>query len=69
MSKTIIKVEGMSCEHCVKAITNAVGAVEGVSGVSVDLAAGTVAVDYDPEEAPVDKLKFEIEDQGYDVVE
>ena len=69
MSKTIIKVEGMSCEHCVKAVTNAVGALEGVSGVSVDLAAQTVAVDHDPEKAPLEKLKFEIEDQGYDVVE
>ena len=38
MEKTIIKVEGMSCEHCVKAVTNAVNSVTGIGSVSVDLA-------------------------------
>jgi len=68
MAKTVINVDGMSCEHCVKAITSAVGAVPGVSGVSVDLDGKTVTVEHDPEKAPIDKIKFEIEDQGYDIV-
>lgn len=69
MATTILKVEGMSCQHCVKAVTGAVREVDGVSNVSVDLEAKTVTVDHDPDKAPVDKIKFEIEDQGYDVVE
>lgn len=69
MATTILKVEGMSCQHCVKAVTCAVGEVDGVSNVSVDLEAKTVTVDHDPDKAPIDKIKFEIEDQGYDVVE
>jgi copper chaperone len=69
MATTILKVEGMSCQHCVKAVTGAVGELEGVSGVSVDLEAKTVTVDHDPEKAPIEKIKFEIADQGYDVVE
>lgn len=69
MEKTVINVDGMACEHCVKAITKAVGAVSGVSGVSVNLEAKTVTVEHDPDRAPLDKIKFEIEDQGYDVVE
>ncbi|MEY8353599.1 copper ion binding protein [Lachnospiraceae bacterium 54-53] len=68
MAKTVINVDGMSCEHCVKAIKTAVGAVPGVSGVSVDLEGKTVTVEHDPDQAPLEKLKFEIEDQGYDVV-
>lgn len=40
-----------------------------MSNVSVDLEAKTVTVDHDPDKAPIDKIKFEIEDQGYDVVE
>ncbi len=68
MAKSVINVDGMACEHCVKAITNAVGALSGVSGVSVDLAAKTVTVDHDPEQASVDKIKAEIEDQGYDII-
>ncbi len=38
------EVQGMSCEHCVNAVTNEIGGVAGVTGVTVDLAAGTVRV-------------------------
>lgn len=69
MTKTVINVDGMACEHCVNAITKAVGAVAGVNSVAVDLGAKTVTVDHDLALAPVEKLKEEIEDQGYDVVE
>jgi copper chaperone len=68
MSKSILNVDGMSCEHCVKAITKAVGGLSGVENVAVDLEAKTVTVTHDPEAAPLDKIKFEIEDQGYDVI-
>lgn len=68
MTKTVINVEGMACEHCVNAITKAVSALSGVEKVAVDLDAKTVTVDHDPEKAPVQKIKDEIEDQGYDVV-
>ncbi|GLC81571.1 copper ion binding protein [Lacrimispora brassicae] len=69
MAKTVIKVDGMACEHCVKAITNAVGALSGISGVSVDLEGKTVTVDHDPDQASAQTIKSEIEDQGYDVIE
>lgn len=68
MEKTVLKVEGMSCEHCVKAVTNAVSALPGVSGVSVDLAGKTVTVEHDPAQSPPEKIRLEIEDQGYEVV-
>jgi copper chaperone len=68
MSKTILTVEGMSCEHCVKAVTGAVSALPGIESVAVDLDAGLVTVVHDPDQSPLDKIKFEIEEQGYDVV-
>ena len=68
MEKTIIKVEGMSCEHCVKAVTNAVNSVTGIGSVSVDLAAKTVTVEYDAAKTSLESIKTEIEDQGYDVI-
>ncbi|MEL7610157.1 MAG: copper chaperone CopZ [Bacillota bacterium] len=68
MEKAILNVNGMSCEHCVRAVTKAVGALPGVDGVSVDLKAKTVAVEYDPQKSALDAIKFAIEDQGYDVV-
>ena len=68
MEKTIIKVEGMSCEHCVKAVTNAVNSVTGIGSVSVDLDAKTVTVEYDAAKTSLESIKTEIEDQGYDVI-
>ena len=68
MATTVLHVEGMSCEHCVKAVTKAVTALGGVSGVQVDLQNKTVAVEYDPEAATLAQMKEAIEEQGYDVV-
>jgi copper chaperone len=60
----ILKVQGMSCGHCVASITTAVTALPGVTGVDVDLAAGAVRVDGTPDAAAVTAA---IEDAGYDV--
>jgi copper chaperone len=68
MEKTVLRVDGMSCEHCVKAITKAVGALPGIDNVAVSLEANTVTVAYDPSQSPLDTIKAEIEDQGYDIV-
>jgi copper chaperone len=68
MEKTVLNVDGMSCEHCVNAVTKAVGALPGVKSVSVDLAEKTVAVEHDPAASTVGQIKLEIEDQGYDVI-
>ncbi|MGH3918858.1 MAG: heavy-metal-associated domain-containing protein [Pseudonocardiaceae bacterium] len=40
-------VTGMVCQHCVSAVTEEVGAIEGVSGVQVDLATGRLSVTSD----------------------
>jgi copper chaperone len=68
MEKTVINVDGMSCEHCVNAITKAVKALPGIAKVAVDLAAKGVMVEYDSSKTALDKIKSEIEEQGYDVL-
>jgi copper chaperone len=68
MKNITLNVEGMSCSHCVNAVTNAVTALAGVSGVNVDLAAKTVTVDFDEAEVSLDSIKEAIEDEGYDVL-
>ncbi len=40
-----ITVKGMSCGHCVAAITKALGSLPGVSNIKVDLASGRVSYD------------------------
>ncbi|MFV2047884.1 copper chaperone CopZ [Metabacillus sp. YM-086] len=68
METVTIKVEGMSCQHCINSIEGSVGKLEGVSTVKVDLDRGTVNIDFDPEKVTKDKMKDAIEDQGYDVL-
>jgi copper chaperone CopZ len=59
-----LNVDGMSCGHCVSAITAAVEPLPGVAGVTVDLDNGTVTVSGAPDEEAVVAA---IEDCGYDV--
>ncbi|MHA6261391.1 copper chaperone CopZ [Sporosarcina sp. CAU 1771] len=65
--KEIIKVEGMSCNHCVNAIETSVGEITGVSTVKVDLGKKEVAVEFE-NVTSLDQIKETIEDQGFDVV-
>jgi copper chaperone len=58
-------VEGMSCQHCVSAVTNAIHEHDTAARVQVDLAAGKVTVD---SVASVETLKDAIDDAGYTVV-
>jgi copper chaperone CopZ len=48
MTERVFSVEGMSCDHCVHAITAEVSKVPGVTGVMVDLATRTVTVSGQP---------------------
>ena len=67
MEKAVIKVGGISCEHCVRAITTAVGALGGIGSVCVDIKVGVVTVEYDPSQSPLDKIKAAIAEQGYEM--
>ena len=43
--KKAVKIEGMTCGHCVASVTSALEAVEGVAQVSVDLEKKTATVE------------------------
>ena len=68
MEKISLKVEGMSCEHCVKAVTGAVSGVAGTADVSVDLKGGTVSFSYDPAKSPLEAIKAAITEEDFTVV-
>lgn len=59
-----LTVRGMSCDHCVAAITKAVSPLPGVADVSVDLQQSLVTV---TGSADRDAVVAAIEDTGYDV--
>ncbi len=56
-------VSGMSCQHCIDAITKEVGAVDGVESVSIDLDTKIVAVVGGESSAII----AAIDDAGFDV--
>jgi copper chaperone len=68
MEKIILNVDGMSCEHCVKAIKSTIGSLAGIASVNVDLDKKSVSVDYDSSRISLDKIKSEIEDLDYKVI-
>ncbi|MBN6050658.1 heavy-metal-associated domain-containing protein [Nonomuraea sp. RK-328] len=41
---SVYSVSGMTCGHCVSSVSAEIGAVDGVSGVAVELSTGTVTV-------------------------
>ncbi len=59
-----IRIEGMSCQHCVMAVTKALSGVAGVRNVKVDLARGEATYE---EERPVDieLLREAVRKAGY----
>ena len=67
MTTTDFTVKGMTCQHCVKAVTEEVGRLDGVQGVAVDLASGRVTVESD---APVDveQVRTAVDEAGFELV-
>jgi copper chaperone len=63
---TTYSVTGMTCEHCVRSVTEEVSEVPGVSGVAVDLAAGRLVVEGDGISA--DAIRAAIDEAGYTLV-
>jgi len=58
------QVQGMSCGHCVNAVTQAVKSVDPRAEVKVDLASGQVEVQSQQDHAAIARA---IEDEGYKV--
>lgn len=64
MSETAYTVEGMTCGHCVSAVTEEISQIAGVRDVQVDLGSGNVTVTSD---APLDReaVAAAVDEAGY----
>lgn len=65
-NETIIKIEGMSCEHCVMSVKKGLSSLDGVENVFVNLETKTARV-YGT--VDIDKIKKTIQELGYTVKE
>lgn len=68
-STAIYRVAGMTCDHCVRAVTAEVAAIPGVRDVEVDLVAGgTSAVRVvSTEPLPADTVRDAVDEAGYEL--
>jgi copper ion binding protein len=66
MTTATYTVVGMTCAHCVSAVSDEVGEIPGVTEVDVDLASGRLIVTSD---APVDDdaVRAAVDEAGYDL--
>ena len=63
-----IKIKGMSCQHCVMAVTKALGALDGIKDVKVDLKGGVATYEEVKSVDPV-AIDAAIKKAGFEVVE
>lgn len=60
---TTLKVDGMTCQHCVMAVKKALESVEGVSAAEVDLDSGSARVQG---QADIQALLAAVREEGYE---
>ena len=70
MSTQLFQVSGMTCGHCVAAVTEEISALPGVSDVRVDLVPGEVSTVTVDAEAILDpaSVRAAVDEAGYELV-
>ena len=67
MSKETLKVGGMSCGHCEKAVENALADI-GVSVVKANSGTNEVYVEFDSASVTLEKIRAEVAETGYELL-
>ena len=63
MEKLNLTIEGMTCEHCVRAVK---GRLEKTDGVKVDdVSVGSATIEFDPKRTSLQEIEDVIADEGY----
>jgi copper ion binding protein len=69
MATTTLKVSGMTCGHCVKAVTEALQNLDGVRSAQVDLGAGRAVVEFEAEKVSPQAMAAAVSEEGYSAEE
>jgi len=67
MRQESLKVEGMTCQHCVQTITEALKNLNGLNTVHVDLDKKEVSVEYDENETSQQEISDKIVEVGFEL--
>lgn len=66
MAKTKIKIGGMSCQHCVKTVTDALTELPGVRRAKVNLRKGEAVVHFDESHVSTTNFREAITEVGFE---
>lgn len=67
IQEVVLSVPDVSCEHCVKAVNGALGALAGVESVSTDIPTKSVHLRYDAGQLSLEQVEATLDDIGYTV--
>ncbi|MGO9013754.1 MAG: heavy-metal-associated domain-containing protein [Dissulfurispiraceae bacterium] len=65
MAETGIKIEGMSCEHCVMRVKRALNGIAGITEANVTV--GSASIKYDESKVKMEDIYSAIEKAGYKI--
>lgn len=66
MERLRLDIDGMTCDHCVRAVRTALEGVDGATVEAVDV--GSATVQYDPARTSPAALADAVSDEGYEAV-
>ena len=61
-----IKIQGMTCQHCVMAVTRALGAIQGIKNLRVELGKGEATFE-NTRNVSAESIRKAVEEAGYKV--
>lgn len=65
MAKATLTTEGMSCNHCVKSLTEGLSPLDGIRHVDVNQEAGQAMLEYDEALLDIGAIKAKTLELGY----
>ena len=66
METITLKVNGMTCQGCVRSVKKVLQSVSGVAGVEVSLENGEANVSYEPGKVSIERLRAAVDAAGYE---
>ena len=67
MIQESLKVEGMTCQHCVETITEALGEIVGTNKIEVYLDKKEVQINYNEKETNLKEISNKIVEMGFEL--
>ncbi len=65
MSRLMLSIDGMTCQHCRMTVERALLGVDGVQNAQVSLEDARAEVEFDPSRATVEALVEAVDEEGY----